>query len=347
MRVGLVCPYDLGRFGGVQNQVGELASWLAAAGHEALIVGPGESGPDGAVLLGPARLVAANGAATPIRLDPRAAARVAEAVAECDVVHVHEPLMPSVSLGAMMRAAPPIVATFHADPPPPVVRLYRAGGRMVRRVLRHARVVTAVSPVAARALPGVVVRIIPNGVDVAAYPSVERRPHQVAFVGRDDPRKGLRTLLEAWPQVRASVPDATLQVVGADEVAGGSPGISFLGRVDDETKRAVLASSGVFCAPNTGGESFGIILVEAMAAGCAVVASAIPGFVFAAGDAAALVSPDDPAGLAGSLTAVLEDEARRSRLQQSGTERVRLFDRNAVLGAYLDAYDDAIGAAAT
>ena len=108
MKVGLVCPYDLGRFGGVQNQVFELAGWLREAGHEAQIVGPGDSGPDGAVLVGPTWQLPANGAATPIRLDPRVVRRVKDVVDDCDVVHVHEPLMPSVSLGATLRASPPI-----------------------------------------------------------------------------------------------------------------------------------------------------------------------------------------------------------------------------------------------
>ncbi len=341
MKVGLVCPYDLGRFGGVQHQVIQLADWLRDAGHEALIVGPGESGPDGAALVGATTVVAANGAATPIRLDPRVAGIVAEAVADCEVVHVHEPLMPSVSLGATLRAAPPIVATFHADPPRSVVRLYRAGRRLLRRVMRRVQVATAVSPVAARAVPGVAVRMIPNGLDVAAYPTGPIRQRQVVFVGRDDPRKGLPVLLEAWPHVRDSVPDAELVVVGAE---GDEPGIRFLGRVSEDEKRRVLGESDVFCAPNTHGESFGIVLAEAMAAGCAVVASAIPGFVYAAGEAAAFVRPGDPQGLADTLVGVITNDEQRDHLRNAGTQRVGRFDRATVLAAYVEAYHEAVAA---
>ncbi|HSF86809.1 MAG TPA: glycosyltransferase family 4 protein [Acidimicrobiia bacterium] len=345
MKVGLVCPYDLGRFGGVQNQVFELAGWLREAGHEAQIVGPGDSGPDGAVLVGPTWQLPANGAATPIRLDPRVVRRVKDVVDDCDVVHVHEPLMPSVSLGATLRASPPIVATFHADPPAAVSRLYRVGGRLIRRVLRRAQILTAVSPVAARALPNVSPRIIPNGIDVSAYPELERVARRVVFVGRDDPRKGLRVLLAAWPQVCAAVPDASLHVVGADRIDDASAGVVFHGRVSDEEKRRALSSSEVFCAPNTGGESFGIVIAEGMAAGCAVVASAIPGFVFAAGDAAALVRPGDAAALAAGLIDLCTDDERRRRLAAAGAERVRRFDRSAVTAAYIAAYEDAIRAA--
>lgn len=342
MKVGLVCPYDLGALGGVQNQVSTLAGWLQEEGHDAVIVGPGESGPQGAVLVGPVTVVPANGAATPIRLDPRVAGAVAEAVADCDVVHIHEPLMPAVSLGAMMRAAPPIVATFHADPPPWVVRTYGMAGRLVRRLLQRAAVVTAVSPVAGRAVPGISPELIPNGIDTRLYPDLPAEPGRVVFVGRNDPRKGLSTLLEAWPAVVAASPSARLHVVGSEAIAGAPSDVVFHGRVDEDAKRRALASSAVLCAPNTRGESFGVVLVEGMAAGCAIVASALPGFVYSAGDAAVLVPPADPDALAAALTSLLTDAATCDRFASAARARVQRFDRAAVLAAYLATYEKAV-----
>lgn len=344
MRVGLVCPYDLAEFGGVQNQVVSLAEWLGEAGHEVLVVGPGEEGPDGAVLLGSTTVIPANGAATPIRLNPSAGRAVAAAVAECDVVHVHEPLMPMVSLGAMLRVDSPIVATVHAAPPPWVRRTYRLGRWAVRSVLDRAQVITAVSPVAAGALPGIDAEIIPNGIDVARFPPPAPEPARVTFVGRNDPRKGLGILLEAWPEVAAANPDASLHVIGADEVPNAPEGVAFHGRVSENHKRTLLTRSSVFCAPNIGGESFGITVVEALAAQCAVVASSLPGFVFAAGDAARWVPPGDVPALTAALVGILSDEAEQLRLRSAALARVQRFDRAAVTEAYLDRYAAAAGA---
>lgn len=343
MRVALVCPYDLGRFGGVQDQVVKLATWLRSSGDDVVMVGPGVEGPEGAVLLGPTRVVKANAASTPISFDPRIGGKVAAAVEGCDVVHVHEPLMPTVSIGAMRRVEQPIVATFHADPSPITERAYGGGRALVRRLLWRAAVVTAVSPVAARVVPaGIAVRLVPNGVDVAAYPDIPRDPMQVVFLGRDDPRKGLRALLEAWPAVRARVGGAQLVVMGTDRVADAPSDVEFMGRVSEETKRATLAGAGVLCAPNTSGESFGIVVAEGMAAGCAVVASALPGFVHAAGQAGVLVKPGDTDGLAAALIMVLEDEVRAAELRSRSLERVARFDRDAVLTAYQECYRDAM-----
>jgi phosphatidylinositol alpha-mannosyltransferase len=342
MKVGLVSPYDLGRPGGVQDQVIRLARWLSDAGHDPRVVGPGIEGPDGAILLGPTTVIPANRAKTPIRLDPRVGRELTAALSDVDVIHVHEPLMPTVSPAALRVEGPAKVATFHADPPGWVRRLYRHGRSGVRLAVRNAAVVTAVSPIAGSSIDGVVeYRIIPNGIDVSRYKTGPKTPGRVAFLGRDDERKGLPVLLEAWPTVREAFPDATLSVLGASR---DQPieGVEFFGWVGDEAKEAELGSASVFCAPNLGGESFGIIVAEAMASGCAIVASAIPAFEHVAGPAARFVTPGDSDELAGQIVELLLDPDVGARLGATAEARVQRFDGSSVAAEYIAAYEDAV-----
>lgn len=342
MRIGLVSPYDLGRPGGVQDQVVRLAGWLRDAEHDVVIVGPGIDGPDGAVLLGPTTVVPANRAATPIRLRPGVGRALTAALADVDVIHVHEPLMPAVSPAALRVEGPAKVATFHADPPGWVRRLYRHGRSGVRLAVRNAAVVTAVSPIAGSSIDGVVeYRIIPNGIDVSRYATGPKVPGRVAFLGRDDERKGLPILLEAWPAVRAAVPDATLSVLGASRDQP-VPGVEFFGWVGDATKETQLGAASVFCAPNLGGESFGIIVAEAMAAGCAIVASSIPAFEHVAGPTARFAEPGNSSDLAEQIIGLLVDPETAAGLGDAAAERVRRFDGTSVAADYIAAYEDAI-----
>ena len=198
MRLGLVCPYDLGAPGGVQDQVIRLQRWLLDAGHDVRLIGPGENPNLDFVSVGTATVVPANGAAAPIALSAAAARRVVEELGRVDVAHIHEPLMPQVSLAAMRRAPVPTVGTFHADVSRVADLVYRAGRPLVRRWLGRLNVLTAVSPVAARVVADTGrVRIIPNGIDVDEYGATAKRAATVAFLGRDDARKGLRVLVAA------------------------------------------------------------------------------------------------------------------------------------------------------
>ncbi len=342
MKIGLVSPYDLGRPGGVQDQVIRLAGWLSDAGHEPRIVGPGIEGPDGAILLGPTTVIPANRAETPIRLDPRVGRELTVALSDVDVIHVHEPLMPAVSPAALRVQGPAKVATFHADPPRWVRRLYRHGRSGVRFAVRNAAVITAVSPIAGSSIDGVVeYRIVPNGIDVSRYKTGPKIAGRVAFLGRDDERKGLPVLLEAWPTVREAVPDATLSVLGASH---DQPieGVEFFGWVGDETKEAELGSASVFCAPNLGGESFGIILAEAMASGCAIVASTIPAFEHVAGSAARFVTPGNSDELARQIIDLLLAPTTAGVLGAAAVDRVQRFGGSSVAAEYVAAYEDAI-----
>ncbi len=343
MKVGIVCPYDLGRFGGVQDQAIRLTRWLAAAGHSATLVGPGDEGPDGAVLLGRTTTVPANRAATPIGVDIRMLGRLQDHLGSMDVVHVHEPMMPVVGPAALQVEGPAKVATFHADPPRWARRAYRSMSAVARAILRPADVVTAVSPVAASAIAKVApdCRIVPNGIDVSDYPDRRGDPRHVVFLGRDDPRKGLSVLLKAWSYVIEAEPEARLTVVGARRERAPD-GVTFLGPVSEERKRAELGAAGIFCAPNRGGESFGLVVLEGMAASCAVVASRIPAFTHVLDEAGIFAQPGDPVALADRLLRLLRNPDAVERFGAAARRRAAQFDGPVVAGRYLDAYAEAI-----
>ncbi|MGI9666975.1 MAG: glycosyltransferase family 4 protein [Acidimicrobiia bacterium] len=342
MNVAIICPYDLGMPGGVQDQAERLVGWLESAGHDATLIGPGTSGPEGSVLLGSTMVIPANKSAVPVAIDPRVARKVKEAVAEADVVHIHEPLMPVVSLAATRIKEKPTVGTFHADASGATRAGLRLGKPLVRLVASRLDVITAVSPVAESTvdwLPDI--RIIPNGVDLSDYSAAAKTDGSVLFLGRDDPRKGLDVILEAWPQVLARHPTAHLNVVGAER-PDIIDGVEFLGRVSGEEKYRILSESSVYVAPNLGGESFGIVVAEGMASGCAVVASALPAFARVLGDAGRMVAPGDAEGLGEAVGDLLNDTAMRTELAEAALKRVERFDGSKVAAAYIDAYEDAI-----
>lgn len=339
MRIAVVCPYDLQAPGGVQQVCRELAGRLRRAGDDPILVGPGKA-PD-AVSVGREMRITANRSTVPLSLDPRAIARTRRALAAVDVVHAHEPFVPLVGWAAL-SAHRPLVATFHADPAPWTRNAYRLGSPLAARILRG-RVSTAVSPVAAQALPESwhPVEIIPNALDTEAYAvDVARHPNRIVFLGRDDPRKGLDVLLTAWPEIRAAVPAAELIVMGVDRPVS-IPGVQFWGRVDEKRKHHALASASVHVAPNLGGESFGIVVAEGMAAGCAVVASDIPAFEAVLRGAGVLV----PAGRTDDLARAVVDLLRAPQHARSLGERAQRaaarFDWARVLSRYQAAYESA------
>jgi len=342
MSVAIVSPYDLGSPGGVQDQAIRLSYWLEGLGHESVLIGPGEEGPEGAVLLGPTRRITANRASAPIALNPKVARQLKEAIADVDVVHIHEPLMPIVSAAATTIRTHPTVGTFHADPPSWARFGYRVGSQVWRRAIRRLDVVTTVSHVSGSAIsPFASARVIPNGIDVADYGGTEKVHSRVAFLGRDDERKGLQVLLDAWPSVLRSAPDAELRVIGVER-DDSINGVTFLGRVDGAHKREELGRAEIYCAPNLGGESFGIVVAEGMASGCAVVASGIPAFVGVLGQSGVFTSPGDPTGLAGCVVSLLKDRHLLESKQEAAARAVERFDGAIVAGQYVDAYEDAI-----
>lgn len=348
MKVGLVCPYDMGAPGGVQQLVHELGEHLRQAGDEVVVVAAGTSAFDGGpgrdgttIPTGRAVSIRGNRSRVPLTLAPTAWGRVRSALSDVDVVNVHEPFIPLVGW-AGLRTGKPTVATFHADPPSWARNLYRwlpYGRRLFESVK-----LTAVSRTAVDAIPSPWgdVEIIPNAIDVGSYDLlVGRISRRVAFLGRDEPRKGLDVLLDAWPEIQASRPDAELVVMGADRGIP-PPGVTYLGPVTGGEKRRVLASSSVYVAPNTGGESFGIVVAEGMAAGCAVVASDLESFRDVLGEAGRLVPVGDRTALASTVSELLEDSVEARRLGELAKSRASRFDWGEVVERYRDAYANAL-----
>lgn len=345
MKIGVVCPYDIGSPGGVQQLSIELAEQLRALGDEVVHVvggGPDRSGTGHSfVPVGKPLFVRGNDSRVPITLSPLAWGRVRSALEDVDVIHIHEPLIPLIGWFAL-TVDRPTVATFHAAAPswvPPVYRwLPFVGSRM------HRSVVSAVSKTAAAAIPDHwgPVTTVPNAIDVAQYRvDVERMPQRVAFLGRDEPRKGLDILLAAWSRIRAAVPDAELVAMGPQRETS-IDGVTFRGRVDSDEKARLLASSSVFVAPNTGGESFGMVLLEGMAAGCAVVASDIASFQDVIEDNGAVFRNEDPDALAELVVDLLTNDAKRDHLASMGGEHVAKFDWSVVTERYRQLYERAV-----
>lgn len=308
VRVAEVCPYDLAVPGGVQAQVHGLAGELNRRGHHVDVIGPGASGWE---WIKPIVPVPSNDAVARVALGPHVTWRLPSLLSTYDVVHVHEPLMPLVSTAAA-RADVPVVGTFHADPSPPVRRLLRWG--YGRSVLRRLAATTAVSPTARSALPDQDIDVIPNAVEDRLFEPSPKVDRSVLFIGRDEPRKGLSVLVEAWDSVRSRVPEARLTVISNRRSGPGH--IEWLGRVDDARRTRELRRASVLCAPNRRGESFGMVVAEGLAAGCSVVASDLPAFHWVAGDKADYVAIDTPQQLADRIVHRLSsprpvDEQRR------------------------------------
>ena len=365
MRIGMVCPYSFDVHGGVQAHVLQLAEVMRERGHEVSVLAPSSPHvdlPDYVVSGGKAVPIPYNGSVARLRFGPATHRKVKKWIAngDFDVLHLHEPNAPSLSLLALMIAEGPIVATFHTS----TTKSFALG--VFQGILRpwNEKIVgrIAVSDLARRwqieALGSDAVQI-PNGVDVASFasalplPGYPRPGRTVLFLGRfDEPRKGMAVLLGALPAVVEEYPDIELLVVGRGdeddlrEQAGDLAGhLRFLGQVEDAEKASALRSADVYCAPNTGGESFGIVLVEAMAAGTAVVASNLDAFrrVLEDGEAGCLVPVEDSDALARALISVLSDDDVRARLVTVASDAVRCYDWSVVADDILRVYETVAG----
>ncbi|WP_299563305.1 glycosyltransferase family 4 protein [uncultured Mycolicibacterium sp.] len=361
MRIGMVCPYSFDVPGGVQSHVLQLAEVMRARGHEVSVLAPFSPGmrlPGYVVSAGRAVPIPYNGSVARLRFGPATHRKVKKWLAEgrFDVLHLHEPNAPSLSMLALQAAEGPIVATFHTSTTKSLTLSVFQG------ILRpyHEKIIgrIAVSDLARRwqmeALGSDAV-VIPNGVDVAAFanapllPGYPRPGRTVLFVGRyDEPRKGMAVLLGALPRLVQRWPDIEILVVGRGdeeqlrEHAGRhADRLRCLGQADDPTKASAMRSADVYCAPNTGGESFGIVLVEAMAAGTAVVASDLDAFrrVLLDGRAGRLVAVDDADALADGLLEVLADDALRGRYVEAATEAVQRYDWSVVADQIMRVYE--------
>ncbi|GAA4993109.1 glycosyltransferase family 4 protein [Pseudonocardia tropica] len=364
MRIGIVCPYSLDVAGGVQRHVLDLAAALRALGHTAEVLAPTTgTAPEFVTPAGRAVGVPYNGSVARVAFGPLTRHRTRRWLAahDFDVLHVHEPTTPSVSALALLDARGPVVATFHTSTERS--RVLAAFGPVARPLLERVTARIAVSATARRVqvehLGGDATEI-PNGVDVARFargPALDLPPAvRVGYVGRfDEPRKGMPVLLAALRRVVADRPDVRLLVVGRGDGdrlrRAAGPGlagrIDLLGPVDEATKAAALRSVAMFCAPHRGGESFGMVLTEAMAAGAPVLAADLESFraVLDDGRAGALFPPGDDAALAAVLTRLLDDAAARARLAAAGRDRVQRYDWPVVASDVLRVYRAAIAGA--
>ena len=362
MRVGLVCPYAWDTPGGVAAHIDDLRLALMRLGHEAIILAPAEDEdalPDYVTSGGKPISISSNGSVAKINFGPVATARARRWVkeSELDILHVHEPAGPTLGLLSVWVSEGPIVATWHASLESSRREL-NAMAPMVRSAMEKIRARIAVSEYARRSLveyTGGDAVLIPNGVDCSLYagdeplPGHRRAQDTLMFLGRiDEPRKGLPILLAALPRVAAAIPDVTLLVAGPGEVAAVraelDPAIAdrveFLGLVSQEDKARALHSADIYVAPNTGGESFGIILLEAMAAGAPVVASDIEAFqrVLDEGRAGVHFGSEDADDLAEKLIELLGDPDRRDALRAAGMARAAEFDWSSVAKRVLEVY---------
>jgi len=372
VRIGIVCPYSFDVPGGVQNHVIDLAEALIGLGHEVSVLAPADEDsalPPYVVPAGRSVPFPYNGSVARITFGPVSTARVRRWLARgrFDVLHVHEPLALSLSLLAVLSARGPVVATFHTAMTRS--RALAAAQGMLQLVLERITARIAVSALARKVqvehLDGGAVEI-PNGVAVAKFSHAEPLPGwpgdcapgrggTLGFLGRfTEPRKGFGVLREAFVALAPERPGLRLLVAGPGELADLHEGIpaglrdrvTFLGRVSEPDKARMLRSVDVYVAPNIGGESFGMILTEAMAAGTTVAASDLDAFrrVLDGGRAGELFPTGDATALRRTLTGLLDDPVRRAELSACAREVVEAFDWPTVARRVLEVYATAIEA---
>ncbi|MCZ2526459.1 glycosyltransferase [Streptomyces sp. SCUT-3] len=368
MRIGIVCPYSWDVPGGVQFHIRDLAEHLIGLGHEVSVLAPADDDtplPEYVVSAGRAVPVPYNGSVARLNFGFLSAARVRRWLHDgsFDVLHIHEPAAPSLALLACWAASGPIVGTFHTSNPRS--RAMIAAYPILQPALEKISARIAVSEYARRTLVehlGGDAVVIPNGVDVGFFSRAEPEPAwqggTIGFIGRiDEPRKGLPALMRAFPRILEAHPGTRLLVAGRgdqEEAAAGLPPevrgqVEFLGMVSDEDKARLLRSVDLYVAPNTGGESFGIILVEAMSAGAPVLAADLDAFrqVLDRGRAGELFPVGDADALADSAVRLLGDPAALARLREAGSRHVRRFDWGTVGADILAVYETVTAGAAS
>jgi phosphatidyl-myo-inositol alpha-mannosyltransferase len=351
VRIGLVCPYSLTLPGGVQGQVVGLARALRSIGMDARVLGPCDGPPPNASVtpLGDSVPMASNGSVAPIAPDLPCALRTIRALRDegFDVVHLHEPLVPGPTLTALMFTEAPLIGTFHRSGESV---LYRAMRPVARWAAGRLSVRCAVSEDALATAAGALggdYELVFNGIELERYAKAVPWPTKgptIFFVGRHEPRKGLTVLLEAMAHLG---PEVTLWVASdgpqTARLRAGSvsdPRIEWLGRISEDEKARRMRGADVFCAPSLEGESFGVVLLEAMAGAAAIVASDLPGYrnVARPGVDALLIPPGDVAALAGALARLLGDAPLRERLIASGEFRAARFSMEHLAEHYLEMY---------
>ncbi len=351
VRVGIISPYSLTPPGGVQGQILGLARALRAAGHDVRVLGPCDGPPPdaGVTPLGNSIPTVANGSVAPIAPDPSAQLRTIRALRDeaFDVVHVHEPLCPGPTQTAMFFKTAPLVGTFHAAGSSKAYTWFSPGVKWLSTKLDlRVAVSEDAQRMAERALGGRYT-VLFNGVELETFAKATAWPTEgptIFFIGRHEPRKGLAVLLEAMVDMPAHVRlwiagDGPETAMLAQRVAGDAR-IEWLGRISDDEKASRLRAADVFCAPSLHGESFGVVLLEAMAADTPIVASDLPGYsnVARLGRDALLVPPGDSAQLAAGLRRLLTDASLAAQLVASGSQRAQELSMERLAERHLELY---------
>jgi phosphatidylinositol alpha-mannosyltransferase len=363
----MVSPYAWDVPGGVQAHIKDLARYFQNHGHEVSVLAPALDESDVkeefVVVAGRPVAIPYNGAVARVLFGPVAATRVRQWIHknDFDVMHLHEPAIPSLSLLACSIAEGPMVGTFHAAAPKQKVAF--AIAPLLEPVIEKLRARIAVSGVARETLTihlDTDAVVIPNGITVDAFASAQPREEwqkelTIGFLGRfDEPRKGLDLLLKALPAITKSVPNARILIAGPGEGLESMQSVppnlrsklSFLGKLSESDKASFLRSIDIYVAPNTGGESFGIILAEAMAAGAAIVASDLPAFesVLGGGRFGLIFKNEDSSDLARQIIALSNNPSNREELRQRAREGARKFDWSEVGPEVMNVYEIARGA---
>ncbi len=364
MKIGIVCPYNLAMPGGVQQHVFEQARELRERGHTVAIVTPK---PRGELLMSDPGIIFLGSSArfrtpqhTSVDVSISVTTEAIDALLEeqnFDIVHFHEPLVPILARQMLPRVTCPVVGTFHAAMPETTIGKSIAGSisPFIKSVVKHVSVVTAVSHAATSYISGYVddadIEFIPNGVDITAYaPKKATRRSGILYIGRLEKRKGVKYLIEAFAELLRYRPNETLLIAGngpdrdklerLSEELGIAHAVTFLGFISEEKKQSLLQHTALFVSPALYGESFGIVLIEAMAAGAVVMGGHNPGYasVLSGKGSIGLVDPQDPALFANRMHLLLTDTDVRTMLENCAKKDVLKYSYKEIVSSYEKIY---------
>jgi phosphatidylinositol alpha-mannosyltransferase len=362
-RIGIVCPYGWDTPGGVQSHVGDLAEYLIAQGHHVSVLAPviNEEGiPDYVTSAGRPISIPYNGAVARILFGPLAFARVKQWIGSgnFDLLHLHEPAIPSISLLACWASEGPLVGTFHAASTKQKIAF--AITPFIEPVIEKLTARIAVSEAARETLQihlDTDAVVVPNGIYTKKFSDAHSDPrwsgNTIGFIGRfEESRKGLSVLIEALPSIMEKIPDVRVIVAGpgnpATVLEEMEPHLrqrfTFLGRISEEEKANFMSSVSIYVAPNTGGESFGIILAEALAGGASVLASDIPAFdsLLGHGKYGSLFQSENSEDLAKRAIELFNSPELRRTIARAGREYSQSFDWDVVAERIYDVYEMAM-----
>lgn len=359
VRVAQLCPYSLSVPGGVQAQVLGLARAQRALGHDVAVLAPCDGPPPeaGVRVVGRSVPIVANGSVAHIAVGVMAARRALAEVAEgdYDVLHLHEPLVPGANVATLLAHPALCVGTFHRSGGSRAYQLLRPAARAAANRLQGRFAVSEEAALTAKEALGGHYEVIPNGIELGRLTTASPWPTDaptIFFLGRHEPRKGLALCLEAFAGLRADGVAARLWVAGEGPETERlmreyreCPGVEWLGAIGEEEKESRLGGASILCAPSLGGESFGVVLLEAMAAGTAIVASDLPAYrkVVRRDLQGLLVPPGDVGALTSALRRLIEDPALAKSLARAAYDRAKEYSMMDIARRYLDHYDRLLG----